>query len=279
MDELAKLGQITDPAERAKEASSLLLSYQQAVGELSRIRREAVEELSGQGMTQAQIAEILGTTRARIGQILTSGPRPERALLGVGTLTVALGGKLEAGKTDPGPVVAQEDLAAYEHLRTLAQSMGLDTRYEVIPSNGMLNLNREGLIVICGPRLSPLIAQVLASDTNLTFEKDDAGWHLVDNVAGRIYRSPMDAGEPGDYAYVGRLPRLDGHGTFLYIAGIHAVGAAGVVHYLANHLEDLYRDVRRQRRWSLLVSCRYDPETREVTASEAVTPVYRPEGA
>src|SRR5690606_3359664 len=179
----------------------------------------------------------------------------------------------------PGPVVAQEDLAAYEHLRTLAQSLGLDTRYEVIPGSGILNLNREGLIVICGPRLSPLIPQVLASDTNLVFEKDDAGWHLVDNVAGRIYRSPMDSGEPGDYAYIGRLPRLAGRGTFLYIAGIHAVGAAGVVHYLSNHLEDLYRDVRRQRRWSLLVSCRYDPETREVTASEAVTPVYRPEGA
>src|SRR5690606_7014332 len=161
-----------------------------------------------------------------------------------------LGGKLEAGKTDPGPVVAQEDLAAYEHLRTLAQSMGLDTRYEVIPSNGMLNLNREGLIVICGPRLSPLIAQVLASDTNLTFEKDDARWPLVGHVAGRVSRPAMDAGEPGEYAYVGRLPRLDGHGTCLYIAGSHAVGAAGVVHYLANHMEGLYRDVRRQRRWS-----------------------------
>ncbi|WP_239676726.1 sigma-70 family RNA polymerase sigma factor [Natronosporangium hydrolyticum] len=276
--EIDKLAELADPTTRAKEAGDLLVRHQQIVGELSRIRREALEELAAQGMTQTQIAELLGTTRARIGQILSSGPRPERALLGFGTLTVALGGKIEGDKQNPGPVVAQEDFVAYENLRDLAQTVGLSTRYEVISAGGALNVNREGLIVICGPRLSSMIAQILASDPHLAFEEDDSGWYLVDKQAGRIYRSPIDDGQSADYAYLGRLPRLDGRGSFLYIAGIHAAGAAGVIHYLANNLADLYREVKK-RRFSTLIACTFDPKTREVESSEMLTPIYRPDGA
>src|SRR5688500_9316083 len=55
-------------------------------------------------------------TRARVGQLLSSGPRPERAMLGTGPLAVAVGGKLEADKKDPYAVVSAERLAAYEKL-------------------------------------------------------------------------------------------------------------------------------------------------------------------
>lgn len=37
-----------------------------------------------------------------------------------------------------------------------------------------------------------------------------------------------------DIAYFGRFPRLDGRGTFLYMAAIHAPGPAGIVHYLSS---------------------------------------------
>ena len=131
--------------------------------------------------------------------------------------------------------------------------------------------------MICGPRLSPLIAQVLASDHNVGFEHDDAGWYLIDRVEDRKYRSPMDSGESGDFAYLGRLPRLDGRGSFLYIAGIHAVGAAGVVHYLDNHLAELYREVKT-RRFSTIIRCTFDPVTRKIESSKRIAPLYKSDG-
>jgi transcriptional regulator with XRE-family HTH domain len=268
---------VEDPLKRAQEASELAATYQTAIAELSRIRREALEELVTQGMSQSQIAEKLGMTRARVGQLLSTGPKAERAFLGSGTLTIAVGGKLEAKATRPGPVVAQEDFQAYDTFQELARMVGLDTCYEVIHPPGMINLNRDNLIVICGPRLSPLIAQVLASDHHIGFEQDDAGWYLIDRVEDKTYRSPMDKGESSDYAYLGRLPRLDGRGSFLYIAGIHAVGAAGVVHYLDNHLTELYREVKT-RRFSTIIGCSFDAVTRRIEGSTRISPLYKAEG-
>jgi DNA-binding CsgD family transcriptional regulator len=267
---------LQDPLRRAREASSLVSAYQTAIAELSRIRREALEELVAEGMSQSQIAEKLGMTRTRVGQLLSAGPKPERAFLGSGTLTIAVGGKLEAKAHKPGPVVAQEDFQAYEAMQELARTFGLDTCYEVIPPPGLINLNRDNLVVVCGPRLSSLIAQVLASDHRIGFEQDDAGWYLVDRVEGKTYRSPMDTGESSDYAYLGRLPRLDGRGNFLYIAGIHAVGAAGVVHYLDNHLAELYKEVKTGR-FSTIIRCTFDATTKQIESSKRVTPVYKTE--
>jgi hypothetical protein len=276
--EVAALCEIADPQERAAQAHELVGRHQAAVSELSRVRREALEELTAAGKTQTQLAEILGVTRTRIGQILSSGPRSERAFLGTGPLTVALGAKREADKPIPSPVVAQEDFNAYESLSALARTVGLDTRYELIQPPGMLDLNRENLVVICGPRLSPLLAQLLASDPHLGFERDGTGWYLVDRTAGQIYRSPMDHNQTGDLAYLGRLPRLDGRGTFLYMAGVHAAGAAGAIHFLAENLADAYREVRNKR-FSTVIRCVYDPATREIIESERVSPYYRPDGA
>lgn len=265
---------VKDPLRRAREAGELAAVYQTAITELSRVRREALEELVAQGMSQSQIAGKLGMTRSRIGQLLSTGPRVERAFLGTDKLTIAIGGKLEAKASRPGPVVAQEDFQAYEALQDLARTVALDTECEVIHPPGMINLNRDNLIVVCGPRLSPLIAQVLASDHHLGFEHDERGWYLVDRIEGTTYRSPIDSGESGDYAYLGRLPRLDGRGNFLYIAGIHAVGAAGVVHYLDNHLTELYREVKT-RRFSTLIRCTFDPDTRRIESSKRISALHK----
>jgi hypothetical protein len=226
-DEIETLQTTEDPADRARGAGARIDEHQAAIAELSRVRREALDELLSRGLTQTQIAQSLGMTRARVGQLLSSGPRPERAFLGTGALTVALGGKLEAGKDKPGPVVSAEAFAAYERMAELARTIGLSTQYEVVPPPGMVTLNRTNLIVICGPRLSSLVAQVLESDPNLSFAKDEKGWHLNDNTVNVQYRSPFDQGTRSDVAYLGRLPRPDGKGSFLYLAGIHAMGSAG----------------------------------------------------
>lgn len=276
MKQVAAIG---DPVDRAKAAIDLMATYQRWVTELSRIRREAIEEAQASGMTQAEIAARLGVSRGRVGQLASAGPPPERAFFGTDLVTVSLGGKYEAGKApeqNPGEVVAREDLDNFERLRKFLGSMKLDAQYEVIPPTGIVNLNRDNHVVICGPRLSPIVAQVLEGDDNLRFEKDHA-WHLIDQRTGKTYRSPRDEdGSAGDYGYLGRLPRPDGRGTFLYIAGIHAIGANGVVHYLERNLAELYREVRTKR-FSTLISCRYNPDTLEVTESRQVAPIYRHE--
>ncbi|WP_314416580.1 sigma factor-like helix-turn-helix DNA-binding protein [Streptomyces kroppenstedtii] len=40
--------------------------------ELSRIRREAIEEAQASGMTQAEIAKKLGVSRGRVGQLASA---------------------------------------------------------------------------------------------------------------------------------------------------------------------------------------------------------------
>ncbi|MGH3116609.1 MAG: sigma-70 family RNA polymerase sigma factor [Gaiellales bacterium] len=271
------IGEVKEPGQRARRASDLIEEHQTAIAELSRTRREALDELMSQGMTQTQIADLLGMTRSRVGQLLSSGPRPERAFLGTGTLTVAVGGKFEAGKKRPGHVVSAEVFAAYEGLSELGRAHGFKTEYEVVPPPGMVELNRTNLIVIGSPRILPFVGQVLAADTKYGFANDDDGWYLVDHQTNQTYRSPTDDGDPVDYAYVGRLPRPDGRGTFLYLAGIHAIGSYGAGKFLQDNLEDLYREVKT-RRFSLLVSCEYDPKTRAVEKIERLTPLHRAEG-
>lgn len=273
-----QLGEVADAAERAKRASQLVTDYGAALNELSRIRKEAVEELIEGGKTQTEVAAMLGMTRARVGQLIASGPKAERAFLGTGPLTIAVGGKTEANKRGTGRVLAQEDLSAFNRMQELARELGLDARAEIIEPPGMVNLNRENLVIICGPRLSPLIGQVLESDRDLGFGQDDSGWFLRDRNAGEVYRSPMDSGGSEDYAYLGRLPRLDGRGSFLYIAGIHAIGAPGAVHFIDHNLRALYSEVKTKR-FSTLISCSFDPVTLEITGSERIAPIYKGGGA
>ena len=271
------LADVPDAVQRAKEAAGLLDRYQSALGELSRIRREAVEEMIAGGMSHGQIAEALGVSRGRVSQLTKAGPPPERAFWGTDVLTVALGGKLEAPKKSsgrPGPVLAQEDFQAYLDLSESVKAMGLDAVYEIIQPPGMVRLNRDNLIVICGPRLSPLIAQVIEADPILGFGCDDqACWNLIDREASTVYHSPMDEGKPSDVGYLARFTRPDARGTFIYIAGIHAMGSNGVIHYLDQHLAEVYREVKTKR-FSALIQCEFDPDTRKVSSSKLLTPLY-----
>ncbi|MFI6513651.1 hypothetical protein ACIBCT_39110 [Streptosporangium sp. NPDC050855] len=277
--EIERIREISDPLERSKAAGEAQVTVKAIEAEFSRIRREALEELIRSGVKQADIARQLGITTARMSQLVKSGPSPERAFFGATTapVNVAVAEKRENKSVNPGPVVSSFDMRAYDKLRCLVEDLGLKSTFEEVKPPGNVRLNRDGLVLICGPRHSPLIAQVLESDDKLAFDKDDEGWHLVDREAGAVYRS-LDGDDVGeDIAYFGRLPRPDGKGHFLYIAGIHAAGAAGVVHYLSTELASLYREVR-MRRFSMLISCRYDSDTREIISSERITPIYRHEG-
>jgi hypothetical protein len=256
----------------------LLAELQTGISEVSRLRRESIARLREQGHSLADIADIIGVSRARIAQLRQTGPPPERAFLGSETLTVAIPLKRESqyGR----PAVAQEDFAAFNALADLARDLQLGAEVEYIQLGGNVDLNRDNLVVICGPRISPLIAEVLKSDPVLQFERDDSGWFLTDRRTGHTYHSPSDnpALPPGDVAYLSRQARPDGNGSFILLTGIHAVGSNGVIDYLTRELADLYEQVGT-RRFSTLIASEYDPATRAITSSRRITPLYQHQDA
>jgi DNA-binding transcriptional regulator YhcF (GntR family) len=200
--------------------------------------------------------------------------RPEAAFLGAGPLTVAVGSKQEHGRSGVRPVVSAETFAAYEALAKAAKSKGLDARHEVVEPSGAVDLNRKNLIVLTSPRILPFIGQLMGADPNLRFVERASEWFLTDSASGEEYHSP-EGNRSSDYAYVGRLPRPDGQGTFLYLAGIHANGTLAAARFVADGLVGLYRDVKN-RRFSTIISARFNPEDREqIESIERVTPLYK----
>jgi hypothetical protein len=276
----ASVEAIEDPRERAKIAHSLIDQYQEALGELSRVRRASIETLLDSGMTQTQVAEMLGMSRSRVSQVLSAGVRPERAFLGSGKLTVAIGAKQETNRHDPGGMLSVESFTAYELLAEAARVTGLDAAYEVVPAPGLVHLNRPNLIVLTNPRLLPFLSQVMEADPYLRYLQDqDGNWYLRDLSTETNYRSLRDKGEASDYGYVGRLPRPDGKGTFLYLAGTHAQGTLGAAHHVTTNLGELYKELKT-RRFSTIIECKFDPkDQRKILSTERVTKLYRHETA
>jgi hypothetical protein len=272
---VAEVAKIGDPAERLRSSTALLTELQDGVTETARVRRETIAQLRGDGQSLAVIADLIGVSRARIVQLRTAGPPPERAFLGAGHLTIGVTQKTESVPSRP--VIAKEDFAAAHQLEQLARDLQLEASFEYIPEDGAINLNRDNLIVICGPRISPPVRATYETDPIVRWEHDAAGWYLTDKRTGQHYRSPADDPQkprPGDVAYLGRLPRPDGAGTVLLLAGVHSVGSHGVVDFLSRHLPELYDEVGTGS-FSAIMACEYDDQTREITHARLLTPLYQ----
>jgi hypothetical protein len=100
------------------------------------------------------------------------------------------------------------------------------------------------LVVICGPKSSTVTADALTADPVLDFAQNDTGhWIIRDRDSGTVYGSGIDddPATDSDVAYLGRLPYRDG--SMLLIAGVHAIGSVGAVHYLTRHIAELYAQV------------------------------------
>ncbi|MFD5662484.1 sigma-70 family RNA polymerase sigma factor [Streptomyces hirsutus] len=274
-EELQRIMAIDDPYLLLSEVTARLADAQHEVTELARLRRRVVRDLHAQGLSYAQIAAKAGLSRGRIHQIRHTGPAPEGTFLGRGAVTVAtpLRRDDERGRT----VVAVDDVSSGKRLEDLARSYGLDVTSEHVPVSGEIDLNRNGLVVVCGPRMSQEMWETYAQDPVLRWERaEDGPWTVVDRRTGTVYRSGQDSGpaRPYDVGYLGRLPRPDGAGSLLAIAGIHTQGSLGVVQLLASDLDTLWGQVG-DHRFSALVGVEYDPETSEPQSVELLCPLYR----
>lgn len=278
MKELERLRAMSDPMEQLVYSGEALAALQAATAEVGEIRRSALDSLRARGMTLAQISAEAGVSVARLSQLGASKRRPERALLSTGQVVrVVL--PVEQAPYPEGPTrpaVHESDLGFRDDIAALAEQFALETETEYLPNGEYVDLNRDGLVVTCGPRQSPWLTQILASDVAYGFERDDEGWYLLDRSTGEKHRSPRDRGIDADLGYLGTLPRPDGQGTWLYCAGIGAPGSRGGALYLSEHVAELYRETRGHL-WSCLVRCDFDPTTLEVSNAGLAAPVRRRE--
>jgi GntR family transcriptional regulator len=74
---LHEIAAITDPQIRAQTISHLLAEQQALLADLARMRREAIADLRSAGLTQAQIASVLGVTPGRVAQLSPSSEDQE----------------------------------------------------------------------------------------------------------------------------------------------------------------------------------------------------------
>jgi hypothetical protein len=276
--ELDRIAQIEDPYELLRAATTRLAEAQQEVTELARLRRRLIQELHAQGMSYAQIAAAAGLSRGRIHQIRHTGPAPEGAFLGTGEVTVVT--PLRPDPASDRTYVALDDVTTGKRLEELARTFDLAVSYDHVSLSGEVDLNRPGLLVICGPRMSEAMRQAYDKDPVLAWGRDEGGWLLHDTRSGAKLRSGQeeDPARPYDIGYLGRLPRPDGHGSFLAIAGVHPEGSLGVVQLLTSDIGTLWGQVG-DGRFSTVVGTEYDPDTHEPVRTELLTPLYHHDNA
>ncbi|HEY9373152.1 hypothetical protein [Streptomyces sp.] len=282
--EVERIRRIEDPAERARAVAVEQARLAGQVDELAGIRREAIDEMLRAGLSQADIARELGVTRSRLNKLVTTGPGPERALLvpkprAGALLTVAVVEKREDQHARPSVLATTHD--AVTKLDRLARELGLETEVDRIPEMGYIDLNRDNLAVLVGPRISPLIAQAITADPAIKWHRvgDTRNWLLVDTRKGVEYRSDFDEEEPDTdeprtcYAHIGRIRRPDGEGGFLYLGGAHGAGTAGAVEYFINNVASLWEEAHRNL-WSAVVKTTASANGKDILSAELVSEVY-----
>jgi transcriptional regulator with XRE-family HTH domain len=254
-DEFDAVRSDPDPLRRAKRAGELIAVYQQRSAELARLRRAAIEEArDARGLNYTEIADQLGITKGRITQIRTTAPPPERAFFGVGPVSVGV--PLRFGTDDRmRTYVDASDLLAQEQTEGLLNGLSLTAqRFPIRPE---LDHPPPGdAVVICGPKSAPVGANLLSRDERLAVTKIGGRWWIEDRETGERYGSPRSDEPPlnADLGYFARH-KIDGSAV-LHVAGITAIGSSGVLHYLANHVAELWSKLG-DTEFSLIVRCEY----------------------
>jgi hypothetical protein len=264
-EEFELVSEERDALTRARRATELIAVYQQRSTELARLRRLAIDQAASErGMSLAAVAAEIGLSKGRITQIRQSAPPPERGLFGVGPVTVAVPTRAMPGRGLP--VISAEDAIAAERMTSLLAELGFVVEQYRIPVGGVW-APREDVVAICGPKSSQVTAEVISTDPHLGFSPDEGRWAIRDRLTGETFESGMDRdpAEDWDVAYVGRLSYRSTP-VFL-IAGVHAIGSVGAVHFLAAHVADLYANVG-DGPWSGVIRSSHDGEA--ITGSEWV---------
>lgn len=269
-DEFEEVRQDPDPISRARRALTLLDDYRDLSAELVRLRREAIEQAHLElGMSYTDVARALGITKGRVSQIRSSAPPRERALFGVGPVSVGVPQRYAVtDRPRPRPVVAAEDA----HSSQLLQALLGDYRFTVKPFEvgpGSTELPAGDVVLVCGPLSAPVAKSLISEDPTVDFsEAKDGRWFIRPRDRKKRLFSPSDETTPiaADLAYVARRANEDR--VIVHLAGIHAIGSLGAVRYLEANLAQLYEQLADQS-FTLVVRAAYDGHLR-ITTTELV---------
>ncbi len=246
----------TDPVLQAQRATELITEYQQRSTELARLRRDAINRaVRESGLSYTEIADRVGLSKGRVSQIRSSAPPTERALFGIGPLTLAV--PLRSGAGRPEGFVSRYDSEAADRMDKLLTSLSFVVDRYLIPEDGQW-VPPADAVTICGPKSSHVTTDAIASDPWLDFSPDDEGRWVLRDREGDVLVSPFDQGDQTrDLAYVARLP-LNNHSIFV-IAGVHALGSVGAVDHISRHARQIY-DLVGGSHFSMVVSSTFDAQ-------------------
>lgn len=270
LDDFDAVRREPDPIRRGKRATVLLTQYQQRATELARLRRVAIDDARRElGMSFTEIATAFGLSKGRITQIRTGAPVAERAFFGVGP--VAIGVPIRHGLDDRARTfIDASDAAAQERAEAVLNALALaPTRFSI--SSDLAAPPSGDTVIICGPKSAPIAADLMGSDPVLGMAKDNGRWWVTDNRAEERYGSPLgdNPHTSADIAYVARHQR-DGR-VIIHIAGIHSHGSLGAVHYLGQHLAEVWSEVG-DKPFSMAIRCTF--ENTDVTSSSLLVGPY-----
>ncbi|MBI9001587.1 hypothetical protein M0E87_12340 [Corynebacterium sp. CCM 9185] len=130
----------------------------------------------------------------------------------------------------------------------------MEVNFKFISPDGRIDFTDPGIVAICGPKSSKIVASALARDTALSFENDGMIYGIRDYVDSRVWKSRRDVeNENSDIGYLARNETGPGSGNrFLSIAGIHAEGSAIIVEHLCNYKR--IREIHKKTKGSLFSS-------------------------
>jgi transcriptional regulator with XRE-family HTH domain len=146
------------------------------------------------------------------------------------------------------PLVAQEDVEAAMVLARFLDAANITADLQPISATGELDVAAPALVAICGPKSSPAIRRLIATDPVLAFSSDaDDRWRIIERSSGQAHASPIDDDPDADrdVAYLARLARPASAAPMLVVAGVHAIGSLGAMTYLTgrDNLRDLHHTV------------------------------------
>lgn len=162
------------------------------------------------------------------------------------TLTITLPLRLLDGRR----VIVEEDFRAAVELSSYLAEVRLRFGFDFVAPDGSVNFSASAPVVICGPKNSMTISEVMRHDDRVKLEEESPGrWVIIDKVTGQRYKSPIDEGRDStDIAYLSRTARPGRKGTFLSIAGVHSIGSWVAVRQICDdrRLQILSRTVGKE---------------------------------
>lgn len=279
---------INDPLSRCRATHHLITQFDEVTRTLAAQRRKDINTLHDQGVTDTALAAQLGVSDRRIGQIraskVTTGP--ERALFAPKAdqdVPILVTEKHETERHRPAVMLSTHNMLI--KLQAHLAAYGLESTSEAVPGGADVNLNRDNLIIMMGPRSRPLIRQAITADPVVEWHLDphDQGY-LYDTTTGKEYRSDYDTIRPHPakppttcYAHIGRITSPNQRTSFLLIGGLHGPGTAGAVEYLIHNADTIYNQVRRNT-WSAIVRVTAD-HAGNCLGAELVTTIHKHGGS